>query len=60
MSKVNHNAERIIRLNAYAEGLRNRLTGEVPVRHKQRESEFKKMIEIDLKKTLLTIEKLKV
>lgn len=57
MSKSN--AERVVRLQIYADKLRTRLTGGVPERHRNAPEEFKRMIDIDLQKTMATIEKLK-
>lgn len=54
-----NNAERIARLTTYAEALKQRLVGGVPEKHKDSAAGFKQMLEIDLKKTLDTIERLK-
>lgn len=54
-----NNADRINRLQVYADMLKSRLTGGVPEKHKDSPESFKQMIEIDLKKTLDTIAKLK-
>lgn len=50
--------KRVMRLNVYAEKLKNRLRDEVPPRYKNNPEAFKEMVSIDLKKTLTTIEKL--
>lgn len=51
--------DRLNRLLVYAEKLRQRLTGAVPEKYKNRPEIFKQMIEIDLKKTEATITKLR-
>jgi hypothetical protein len=51
--------EKITALNVYAEGLKRRLAGDVPPRHQKAPHAFKQMLEIDLKKTLADIEKLR-
>lgn len=56
----NHTVERIARLNLYAEKLRTRLRGEIPAKFTHRPEVFKQMIESDLKKTLDTVEALKL
>ena len=53
------NTAKVLRLMAYVEVLRNRLSTSVPPRHADRPQEFKAMLETDLKKTLITIDKLK-
>lgn len=54
------NKARIARLVTYAESLKQRLAGEIPLKHKKSPEAFKQMIEIDLKKTLATIEALRI
>lgn len=51
--------DKINRLTVYADMLRNRLQSGIPPRHKDSPETFKQMLEIDLKKTLLMIEKLR-
>ena len=57
---TNHNAEKLARLTTYAEVLKQRLAGDVPPKHAKRVEGFKKMLEIDLAKTLKAIDKLKL
>jgi hypothetical protein len=52
--------ERIARLEVYAANLKTRLTSPVPDKHKNSPESFKQMIETDLRKTLATIDKLKI
>lgn len=54
-----NNSERISRLQVYAEGIKQRLSGPVPPKHKDTAAGWKQMLEIDLKKTLDTIERLR-
>lgn len=54
------NKERINRLTTYADMLRNRLTSEIPAKHKANPAAFKQMIETDLKRTLSDIERLRI
>jgi hypothetical protein len=58
MATANHQKEKIESLKKYAEGLEQRLRGPVPQRHAHRPEIFKKMVELDLKKTRAAIEKL--
>lgn len=59
MAATNNTKERIVRLTTYAEGLKHRLSGEIPSKHKAAPEAFRSMVETDLRKTLATIEKLK-
>ena len=52
-------ADRIKRLIVYAEGLKARLQGDVPLKHKDSAEGFRQMIQIDLDKTLAAIAGLK-
>ncbi len=54
------NKAKIARLSTYADMLKNRLAGDVPAKHKASPVSFKQMIEIDLKKTLADIERLRI
>lgn len=54
-----NNNERIQRLEKYASDLKQRLSAAVPPRHQGQEAGYKQMLEIDLKKTQDTINKLK-
>ena len=46
-------------LIVYAEGLKRRLTGEIPAKHQKAPQYFKQMLEMDLKKTNQDIDKLR-
>lgn len=51
--------EKLTALLTYAESLKRRLEGEVPVKHQKAPQYFKQMLEIDLKKTNQNIDKLR-
>jgi hypothetical protein len=50
--------DKIIRLEKYAQGLKDRLRAAVPEKHAHRPEVFKKMLETDLARTLADIKKL--
>lgn len=56
---VANNTEKINRLETYVDGLKTRLSGKVPEKHKDSPESFKQMLEIDLKKTQAMLNKLK-
>ncbi len=54
--------DKLMRLQVYADGLKQRLASPIPARHAESEGSkaaFKQMLEIDLHKTQLQINKLK-
>lgn len=51
--------ERVARLEKYVTDLRARLAGDVPPRHKDSVKEWKQMLEIDIKKTQMEIDRIK-
>lgn len=56
---VPNNAEKIARLQVYADALKARLTGGTPPKHKDSPEQFKQMIETDLRKTEAKIKELR-
>lgn len=52
--------EKLRSLITYVEGLKRRLEGELPKKYINSPEYFKQMIELDIKKTSLDIEKLKM